>query len=104
MKKFVIGWMTFRPEMRDRFVAVVRKHVAAMRSEEGCIFAEINLNLDGSNGAVVAECWKDQAAHDVHNATPQMKWFVKEMSELLIEGRFENIFSDDVRVDKVKFA
>ena len=103
MKKFVIGWMTYRPGMRDRFVAVAREHVANMRSEEGCIFAEINLSLDTPNGAVVAECFKSQEAHDIHNATPQMKWFVQEMSEILTEGRFENIFSDDVTVDEVSF-
>ena len=103
MKKFVIGWVTYKPGMRDRFVAVTREHLAIMRKEEGCVFAEINLSLDAPNGAVVAECFKSQEAHDIHHATPQMKRFVKEMSEILTEGRFENIFSDDVTVDEVKF-
>ena len=64
----------------------------------------INLSLDTPNGAMVTECFKSQGAHEIHNRTPHMNLFREEMSKVLVEGRFQNIFSDTFTVDEVKFA
>lgn len=104
MKKFIIGWVTFKPEKREEFLAAVRIHAEATRQEPGCVYFEINLSLENPNGAVVAECFASSQAHETHNATPHMKSFVDKMSRILVEGRFENIYSDDVKVDVVTFT
>jgi len=66
VKKFIIGWMTSKPEMQERFLAAIRAVLAATRQEKGCVFIEINLDLDSPNRAVVAECFESQGAHDIH--------------------------------------
>ena len=104
MKKFIIGWMTAKPEMQERFLAAIRAHMAATRQEKGCVFLEINLDLDSPNRAVVAECFESQEAHDIHSKTPHMATFRKEMSQILVEARFENILSDKVTVDIPKYG
>ena len=53
--------------------------------------------------AIVAECFANEAAHEVHNATPHMKWFRENMARILSDGRFHNIYSDTIRVDEVHF-
>jgi quinol monooxygenase YgiN len=102
--KYIIGWMTIKPGKRDRFLAAARAHTAATRKEAGCVFFELNLSLDEPNVAVVAECFKDAAAHDLHSNTPHMAKFRKEMAEVLVEGKFVNVFSDDVKTDVYKFG
>ncbi len=104
MKKFVIGWVTFKPEKREEFLAAVQLHAAATRKEPGCMFFEINFSREIPNGAVVAECFASAEAHETHNATPYMKAFVDNMSRILLTGRFENIYSDDVKVDVVNYT
>jgi (4S)-4-hydroxy-5-phosphonooxypentane-2,3-dione isomerase len=103
MKKFIIGWMTYKPGMREEFLAVARMHQDNTRAEPGCEFFDITLSLDQPNVAIVAECFTDEAAHEAHNATPYMAWFRKNMARILSEGRFHNIYSDQIRVDEVKF-
>ncbi len=104
MKKFIIGWVTYKPEMREEFLEAVRLHAEATRKEPGCVFFEINPSREIANGAVVAECFASAQAHETHNATPHMRAFVDKMSRILLTGRFENIHSDDVTVDVVTYT
>ena len=46
MKKFIIGWMTYKPGLREEFLAVARKHQENTRAEPGCEFFDITLSLD----------------------------------------------------------
>ena len=101
MKKFIIGWMTWKPGMQDEFLALARSHQERTRAEPGCEFFDITLSLDQPNVAIVAECFANEAAHEVHNATPHMKWFRENMARILSDGRFHNIYSDTIRVDEV---
>ena len=103
MKRFVIGWARFKPGKQDEFLAVAKAHIAATREEEGCLFLEINLSMDKPDTAVFAECFRDARATEIHESLPHVAVWKKRMSEILIEGRFENIFSDEVVVDVVKF-
>jgi quinol monooxygenase YgiN len=103
MKRFVIGHVTFRPEMRDEFLAMSLSHQAATRAEPGCDFFEIALSLDQPNVAVITECFTSEAAYEVHRATPHMTAMMESMPRLLSEGRFHNIYSDNVVVDVLTF-
>jgi len=104
VKKFIIGWMTSKPEMQERFLAAIRAVLAATRQEKGCVFIEINLDLDSPNRAVVAECFESQEAHDIHSKMSHMATFREEMSRILVEARFENILSNNVTVDVPKYG
>ena len=103
MKKFIIGRMTIRPGMRDAFLALSRQHQAATRAEPGCEFFDISMSLDQPDVGIVAECFVDEAAHAKHNAAPHMAAFQAQISHILKDGRFHNIYSDQIRVDEVAF-
>lgn len=103
MKKFIIGWVTFKPEKREAFLEASRLLAEATRREKGCVFFEFNFSTERPNIAVIAECFQSAAAHDEHHQTPHVKAFFARASEFLVEGRFENILSDDVVVDNVTF-
>ncbi len=103
MKKFIIGWMTWKPGMQDEFLALARSHQERTRAEPGCEFFDITLSLDQPNVAIVAECFSDEAAHETHNAAPHMVRFRETMARILSDGRFHNIYSDNIRVDEVHF-
>lgn len=104
MRKFIIGWITFKPEMRGPFLSAISAHVAATRQEEGCVFFDVSLSLDGPNIAVVTECFESEEAHESHLQTPHMNRFRAEMPRLLVEGRFENVYSDRFSTDVVEFS
>ncbi len=99
MKKFIIGWVKFKLEKRVEFLDAVQIHVAATRQEDGCVFFEVTLSLEKPDTAVIVECFKSAEAHTLHNNTPHMKAFIAQMADILVEGRFENILSDNVVSD-----
>lgn len=103
MNKFIIGWVTFKPEKRDELMEAIEVFAAATRQESGCVFFEINLSRERPNCTVVAECFQSAEAHDEHQKTPHVKAFFEKTAGILVEGRFENILSDNVVVDIVKF-
>ncbi len=103
MKKFVIGWVTFKPEKRDELMEAIQDFAAATRQEKGCVFFEINLSREQPNCTVIAECFQSGEAHDEHHKTPHAKAFFEKTAGILVEGRFENILSDNVVADIVKF-
>ena len=103
MKKFIIGRMTYRPEMQAEFLDLSRRHQIATRAEPGCEFFDISLCLDEPNVAIVTECFVDEAAHQTHNAAPHMAAFQASVAKVLKDGRFHNIYSDNIRVDDVHF-
>ena len=103
MKRFVIGRVTIRSEMRDEFLAMSLQHQAATRAEPGCEFFEVALSLDQPNEAVITECFSSEAAYEIHRATPHMTALIESMPRLLSEGRFHNIYSDHIDVDALTF-
>lgn len=103
MKKFIIGWMTIRPGMQDAFLAIAKRHQAMTRAEAGCEFFDISISLDRPDVGIVTECFVDEAAHERHNAAPHMEAFRGEIARVISDGRFHNIYSDQIRVDEVKF-
>ncbi len=99
MKKFIIGWVKFKPERRAAFLNAVRAHMTATRQEEGCVFFEVTLSMEKPDTAVIVECFKSAGAHELHHNTPRTKAFMAKMTDILVEGRFENILSDNVISD-----
>ena len=103
MKKIIVGWMTYKPGMREDFLALARKHQAVARAEPGCEFFDITLSLDQPDVGIVVECFTDEAAHEAHNATPHMAWVREQMVPILKDARFHNIHSDRIKVDEMQF-
>jgi len=103
-RKYIIGWLTLRPGTRDEFMALARPYIATCLQEEGCLFFEMNPSGSGPDVVTVAECCKDEEAHEAHLRPPAFQAMWAEIGRLALHGRFENIFPDRVLPDTVSFV
>ena len=65
---------TMKPGMRDTFLNEVQAQgiQAAVRHEDGCLQYDYYLPVEASDTLLLVERWRDQAAQQVHLATPHM--------------------------------
>ena len=99
MKKFIIGWVKFKPEHSASFLDAMKMHAAATREEQGCVFFDVGVSLEAPDTAVFVECFENPEAHKRHQETPRMKEVMDYVADMVLAGRFENIVSDDVTSD-----
>lgn len=102
-RKFIIGWLTLKPGRGAEFAEMIRPYVAGCREEDGCVFFEMNASLDNPDVFVVAECFRDEAAHEAHLKRPLFLEFWKRLDGMAVEGRFENIYPAAVVSDSADF-
>ena len=104
-KKYIMGWLRFKPGRRDAFIAAQRPYVEACRAEPGCEFFEFSVSPFDPDLATVMECFSSRAAHEqVHLNTEHFKAFWPALGEAAVEGSFLNILSDTVEPDSARFA
>ena len=104
-KKFIMGWLHFKPGKRDDFIAKSRWYADACRAEAGCEFFDFSLCPFDPDLAMVMECFSDRRAHEEdHIASEHFKRFWKALGEVCVEGRFQNILSDTVKPERHVFS
>ena len=104
-KKFIMGWLHFKPGKRDAFIAASRTYIETCRAEPGCEFFEFSVSPFDPDLATVMECFSDRRTHEeVHLKTEHFRKFWKDLGEVCIEGRFQNILSDTVEPDRHVFT
>ena len=104
MKKFIMGWLKFKPGKRDAFIAASREYVEVCRTEAGCEFFDFSVSLFDPDMAMAMECFSSREMHAAHLETERFKTFWKQLGEVCIEGRFENIFADHIEPDSARFG
>ena len=102
-RKYIVGWLTFPPGNRDRFMALVPAYVAACRAEPGCLFFEMNPSVSDPDVITLAECFTSEAAHQAHLTREAFQELWPKLAALAISGRFENVFAGRVADDAVQF-
>jgi quinol monooxygenase YgiN len=102
-RKYIVGWLTFPPGNRDRFMELAPAYVRACLAEPGCLFFEMNPSVTDPDVVTVAECFASETAHATHLAAENFKAFWPALAELAISGRFENVFAGRVAPDEVHF-
>lgn len=80
---FIIHAQT-RPEKSAEFEAFFSSHVAASRSEPGCIEYHMLRDREDPTLFFFYEVWATQAHLDVHSALPHMKQFAEKRMEYLV--------------------
>ena len=104
MKKFIMGWLRFKPGKRDAFIAASREYIETCRAERGCEFFEFTLSPFEPDVAMVMECFSSRETHeDVHLKTAHFEEFWKKLGGVCIDARFLNILSNTVTPDSAKF-
>jgi quinol monooxygenase YgiN len=103
-KKYVVGWLRFKPGRRDAFIQASREYVETCRKERGCEFFEFSLSPFEPDIAMVMECFSSREIHEgEHLKTVHFEAFWKRLSDACIDARFLNILSDTVIPDSAKF-
>ncbi|MCG6858702.1 MAG: antibiotic biosynthesis monooxygenase [Salaquimonas sp.] len=102
-RKFVIGWFTCKPGMRDAFLVLVERYIAECMAEEGCEFFELNPSIQDPEMVTLAECFSSEEAHRDHLQTEVFRNFWRDLQPFCIGGRFLHIFPDRVEEDQPVF-
>lgn len=103
-RKYIIGRLRLKPGQGRDFIKVAQAYAAGCRKEDGCIFFEINQSMDDPDVFVVAECFRDPAAHEAHLKRPLFLGTWKHIESIALNGKFENIFADTVIADSPIFS
>ena len=103
-RKYIIGWLTFPPGVREDFMKIGLPYAAACREEEGCVFFEMNPSATDPDVVTVAECYESAEAHAAHLKRPLFEAMWGELNRRCRRGRFENIFAGRVEPDSAEFG
>jgi quinol monooxygenase YgiN len=103
-RKYIVGWLTFRPGKRAEFMEIALPYVAACRQEPGCLFFEMSLSPTDSDVVLAMECFQDAEAHTTHLKTPEFQAFWRVLDTLCLHGTFENVFAGSVIPDSATFG
>jgi len=102
--KFGVGWLKLKPGKRDEFMALARPFVSETLKEDGVEFFEFHLSSTDPETVIAIEKYRTPEAHDLHHRTAHFAEMWGHVQRLCIEGRFENIFEDNVQPDFSRFA
>ena len=79
--------------MVQEFKEIVGELVEKSLAEEGNVFYSINVSTKNPRMLAFIECWRDQEALDIHNATEHFQRIVPAINELCEESSAE-FFTD----------
>ena len=77
----------------QEFKEIVGELVEKSIAEEGNVFYSINVSTKNPRMLAFIECWRDQEALDIHNATEHFQRIVPAINELCEESSAE-FFTD----------
>ena len=75
-----------KEECVDKYIELTKELVEKSRAEEGNVFYSINRSMKNDRIFAFIECWKDQDALDVHNATPHFTGIVPQLRGMCEES------------------
>ena len=67
----VLGWLRLKPGKREAFMSQVPRYLAATRSMDGVLFAEINPSHEDADLVVLTFGYRDATAHRALVDAPQ---------------------------------
>ena len=73
----------------QEFKEIVGELVEKSLAEEGNVFYSINVSTKNPRMLAFIECWRDQEALDIHNATEHFQRIVPAINELCEESSAE---------------
>ncbi len=73
---------------------VSKELVEKSRAEAGNVFYSLNMSTTNPRQLAFIECWKDQEAIDIHNATEHFKGILPKLGEMCEEGQPVDLFTE----------
>ena len=77
----------------DHVKEILKELVQKSAAEEGNVFYTLNQDINEPNVLTFIECWKDQDAINIHNATEHFQRIVPQM-KALCEGGIVNFYEE----------
>ncbi len=81
----IVAKHIIRPESIEAYEALAHELAAASQQEAGCVFYHSVQSQTDPREHVFMECWKDQAAIDIHNATEHFTRIVPQFAAFFAE-------------------
>ena len=101
--KFIVGYFTARPGMRDAFLAAAREHIRMTRLEPGCRYFELVPVPDHPDRLLLAEAFESEEAHRLHERSDHMRGLAKVIPDLLSHVMIDSIVTDDAQHIEERF-
>ena len=90
----IVAKMKVKPECIDAFKAAAEELVKKSRAEAGNVFYSLNQSLSDPTILAFIECWKDQEAINIHNATEHFTTTLPNLGEMMIPGQPVDLFTE----------
>lgn len=78
----IVAKQLIKQECFDAYHALAQELAEASRKEAGCVFYHAVQSETDPREHVFMECWKDQAAIDIHNATAHFTRIVPQFAAM----------------------
>jgi quinol monooxygenase YgiN len=75
--------VAIKPELRDKWMELLRNNAAQTRTEKGCRSYRISEDLESPNRFVIVEQWTDLDAQYQHFRTPEFAKLMEGLDEFL---------------------
>ncbi len=86
--------LRFRPEDREDIAGILRELAAASRGEPGCVSYVPHLVESEPDTVLIYEQYRDEAAREVHRASPHFKkWAIAGLYQRMLDREVENLIA-----------
>jgi len=90
----IVAKMLVKADKVEEFKATAKELVEKSRAEAGNVFYSLNVSTTNPRLLASIECWKDQAAIDIHNATEHFTGILPKLGEMCEEGQPVDLFTE----------
>lgn len=90
----IVAKMLVKADRVEEFKDTAKELVEKSRVEEANIFYSLNVSTSNPRLLAFIECWKDQEAIDIHNATEHFTGILPKLGEMCEEGQPVELFTE----------
>ena len=90
----IVAKMLVKADRVEEFKDTAKELVEKSRAEEANIFYSLNVSMSNPRLLAFIECWKDQEAIDIHNATEHFTGILPKLGEMCEEGQPVELFTE----------
>ena len=90
----IVAKLLVKADKVEEFKAAARELVENSRAEAGNVFYSLNVSATNPRLLAFIECWKDQEAIDIHNATEHFTGILPKLGEMCEEGQPVELFTE----------
>lgn len=90
----IVAKMLVKADRVEEFKDTAKELVEKSRAEEANIFYSLNVSTSNPRLLAFIECWKDQEAIDIHNATEHFTGILPKLGEMCEEGQPVELFTE----------